>query len=74
MSIEIPSCLYTIDKESGEETLKLAIRDNHEEIAVHVLVDPDDSLVKPVCLYLFWKKDEEQAKSTATDAKALLFW
>ncbi|QSX35574.1 hypothetical protein JYB87_12240 [Shewanella avicenniae] len=24
--------------------------------------------------YLYWKKDEEQAKSTATDAKALLLY
>lgn len=69
-----PELSLSIDKETGEETLKLAARENQEEIAVHVLVDPDGSLVKPVCLYLFWKKDEEQAKSTATDAKALLLY
>ncbi|MDW7551501.1 site-specific integrase [Pseudoalteromonas peptidolytica] len=69
-----PELTLSIDKETGEETLKLAARENQEEIAVHVLVDPDGSLVKPVCLYLFWKKDEEQAKSTATDAKALLLY
>jgi len=69
-----PELSLSIDKETGEETLKLAARENQEEIAVCVLVDPDGSLVKPVCLYLFWKKDEEQAKSTATDAKALLLY
>lgn len=69
-----PELSLSVDKETGEETLKLLEPENQEQIAVHVLVDPDGRLVKPVCLYLYWKKDEEQAKSTATDAKALLLY
>lgn len=69
-----PELSLSVDRETGEETLKLAEPDNQEKIAVHVLVDPDGRLVKSACLYLYWKKDEEQAKSTATDAKALLLY
>lgn len=69
-----PELSLSVDKETGEETLKLAEPGNQEKITVHVLVDPDGLLVKPVCLYLYWKKDEEQAICTATDAKALLLY
>ncbi|WP_337916494.1 site-specific integrase [Vibrio cholerae] len=69
-----PELSLSVDKETGEEILKLAEPENQEKIAVHVLLDPEGRLVKPACLYLYWKKDEEQAKSTATDAKALLLY
>lgn len=69
-----PELSLSVDKETGEETLKLAVPENQEKIAVQVVLDPYGRLVKPVCLYLYWKKDEEQAKSTATDAKALLLY
>nr|WP_172694462.1 hypothetical protein [Escherichia coli] len=69
-----PELALSIDKETGEEILKLAELENQEKIAVQVLLDPEGRLVKPACLYLYWKKDEEQAKSTATDAKALLLY
>ena len=69
-----PELSLSVDKDTGEETLKLVEPEHQEQIAVHVLVDPAGRLVKPVCLYLYWKKDEEQVKSTATDAKALLLY
>lgn len=59
---------------SGERKLELLHNESSKEIEIHVLVDPNGRLVKTACLYLYWKKDEEQAKITATDAKALLLY
>ncbi len=69
-----PELTFSIDKETGEEQLKLSEHTDRETIKVHVLIDPEGSLVKAACLYLYWKKDEEQAKTTATEAKALLLY
>jgi len=69
-----PELSLSVDRLTGEERLRLAEHKDQERITVHVLIDPSGQLVKPACLYLYWKKDEEQAKSTATDAKALLLY
>jgi len=69
-----PALSILIDRESGEEKIVLAEPSIKELIKVHVLINPEGSLVKSVCLYLYWKKDEEQVKDTSTDAKALLLY
>lgn len=69
-----PEFAISINKETGEEKLKLAEPKDKEQIKVHILIDPLGHLVKPACLYLYWKKDEEQTKTTATEAKALLLY
>lgn len=69
-----PELSLSVDEETGEESLTLSEPEDQEKIDVHILIDPEGRLVKPACLYLYWKKDEEQAKSTATDAKALLLY
>lgn len=63
-----PEFTISINKETGEEKLKLAEPKDEEQIKVHILIDPLGHLVKPACLYLYWKKDEEQA------ARQTRFW
>ncbi|MBY7860988.1 hypothetical protein KW419_22460 [Vibrio fluvialis] len=61
-----PELSLSVDKETGEEILKLAEPENQEKIAVHVLLDPEGRLVKPACLYLYWKKDCSGTVNLAT--------
>lgn len=47
-----PELAISINKETGEEKLKLAESKDEEQIKVHILIDPHGYLVKPACLYL----------------------